>query len=169
MIRRILIVEHNPKTAQELFFLFYSEYGRFGRERCEPEIAESVAQAAEKVQTINFHCVIMDVDLPEMKGYEAVPLIRMISKNTPIIMTTDENSLELETKVREQDVYYYHLRCFDQNELRLAVRSVFEKSGKVKSRREPDKGAGKSILLKQLALFQKEEERGTVITAGSKL
>jgi len=158
MIRKILIVEPDPKTAQELFLLFHSGYGRFGRERCEPEIAESVAQAAEQVQTINFHCVIMDVDLPEMKGYEAVPLIKMISKNTPIIMTADKNTLELETKVREQDVYYYHLRCFDQNELRLAVRSVFEESGKVESGREPDKGAAKSILLKQLALFQKEKE-----------
>ena len=47
MIRKILIVEPDPKTAQELFLLFHSGYGRFGRERCEPEIAESVAQAAE--------------------------------------------------------------------------------------------------------------------------
>ncbi|MBA7685281.1 hypothetical protein ES703_93699 [subsurface metagenome] len=158
MIRRILIVEPDPKTAQDIFLLFHSEYGRFGRERYEPEIAESVARAAEQVQTINFHCVIMDVELPEMKGYEAVPLIKMISKNIPIIMTADKNTLELETRVREQDVYYYHLRCFDRNELRLAVRSVFEESGTVKMGRKPDKGAAKSILLKQLALFQKEKE-----------
>lgn len=169
MIRRILIVEPDPEVARDIFLLFHFEYGRFERERYEPEIAKSVARAVEEVQNRNFHCIIMDVNLPEMKGYEAIPLMKTINDNPPIIMTANKNTLDLETKVREQDVYYYHLRSFGQNELRLAVNSLFEESRRVKRGRKLYKGAAKPILLKQLRLFQKEEKRAVVISAGAKL
>jgi len=155
MAKRVLIVEPDPETARDLFLLFH-----FEREDYQLEIVESVAEALEKVQTVNFHCIIIDVNLPEMNSYEAIPLMKTINNPTlPIIVTTDRNTLELETKVREQDVYYYHLKSFNQNELKLAVRSVFEKSGKAKRNRKPDKGPAKPILLKQLRLYRKE--RGT--------
>lgn len=150
MIRRVLIVESDPKVARDMFLLFHFEFGRFERERYEPEIAKSVAEAAEQTQTINFHCIIMDVDLPEMKAYEAIPLLKTINNKPPIIITADKNSLEVETKVREQDVYYYHLRSFGPDELRLAVGSVFENSKKVEKDREPYRGIARPVMLKQL-------------------
>lgn len=168
MIRRILIVEPDPKVARDLFLLFHFEYGRFERERYEPEIAESVAEAVEQVQTINFHCIIIDVDLREMKGYEAIPLMKTINNTTPIIMTTDNNTLELETKVREQDVYYYHIRSFASDELKLAVNSAFENWLEVNKSRRPDIVVTKPVVLKQLRLCQKEEKRDMVITGETK-
>lgn len=156
MIRRVLIVESDPKIAGDLFSLFYSESERFERERYEPEIAESFTGAVEQAQTVNFHCIIMDADLPEMTGYEAVPIMKTISKNTPIIITTDKNTLELETKAREQNVYYYHVRSSNQSELKLVVGSVFENLEKARVGREIDKVATKPVILKRLRLFQKE-------------
>jgi len=156
MIRRVLIVQSDPKIAGDMFSLFYSEFGRFERERYEPEIAESFAEAVEQAQTVNFHCIIMDVDLPEMTGYEAVPIMKTVSKNTPIIITTDKNTLELETKAREQNVYYYHVRPSNQSELKLVVGSVFENLEKASVGREIDKVATKPVILKRLRLFQKE-------------
>lgn len=149
MIRRILIVEPDPEIAQEMFLLFHFERGRFERERYEPEIAESVAEAVEQVQTVNFNCIIMDVELPEMKGYEAIALMNTIGNNPPVIMTAAKNSLELETKVRQQDVYYYHLRCFGLDELKSAVGSVFEKLQELKRTRKPSIAAA-PIVLRQL-------------------
>ena len=156
MIRRVLIVESEPKIAGDMFSLFHSESGRFERERYEPEIAESFTEAVEQAQTVNFHCIIMDADLPEMTGYEAVPIMKTISKNTPIIITTDKNTLELETKAREQNVYYYHVRSSNQSELKLVVGSVFENLEKASLSREIDKAATKPVILKRLRLFQKE-------------
>lgn len=158
MIRRVLIVEPDPKIARDLFLLLHFEYGRFEPERYEPEIAGSVAEAVEQVQTVNFHCIIIDVDLPEMKGHEAVPLMKTINNDPPIIITTDKNTLELETKVREQDVYYYHVRTFGLNELKLAVHSVFEKLPEVKRSRKRDMAATKPIVLKQLQSCRKEKK-----------
>ena len=159
MIRRILIVEPDPKVARELFLLFHFEYGRFERERYEPDIAKSVAEAIEQVQTISFHCIIIDVDLRVMKGYEAIPLIKTIDNSAPIIMTTDKNTLELETKVREQDVYYYHIRSFASDGLKLAVNSVFENWQEARRNMGPDIAVTKPVMLKQLRLCRKEEKR----------
>jgi len=157
MIRRILIVEPDLKIAQEMFLLFHFERGRFERDRYEPEIAESVAEAVEQAQTVNFDCIIMDVDLPEMNGYEAVALMKTIANNPPVVMTAAKNSLELETKVRQQDVYYYHLRSFDLDELKSAVGSVFEKLQELKRAGKPSIAAV-PIVLKQLRLCQKRKE-----------
>ena len=160
MFRRILIVEPDPKTARELFLLFHFEYERFERERYEPEIASCLAEAVEQVQTINFHCVIMNVDLPEMKGYDAVPLIRKLSNGIPIIMTADTNTLELETKVREQDAYYYHIRGSNEDELQLAVQSIFEERQTVRGSRKPDNRGTRLTVLRQLRLRPKAERQG---------
>lgn len=168
MIRRVLIVEPDPKVARDMFLLFHFEGGRFESERYEPEIAESVVEAVEQAQAVNFHCIIMDVELPEMKGYEAVPLMKTISNNLPMIITAGKNSIEVETKVRKQDVYYYHLRAFGLDELKLAVGSVFEKIGKVEEVGKLHKSAAKPVLLKQLRLSRKQEKRGAVISGGHK-
>ena len=158
MIRRILIVEPDPEIAQEMFLLFHLERGRFEHDRYEPEIAESVAEAVEQVQTVNFNCIIMDVELPEMKGYEAIALMNTIGNNPPVIMTAAKNSLELESKVRQQDVYYYHVRAFDLDELKSAVHSVFENLQELKRTRKPSI-ATPPIVLKQLRLYQKEKSQ----------
>jgi len=149
MIRRILIVEPDPKIARELFLLFHFAYGRFEQERYELEIAESVAEAVEQAQTVNFHCVIMDADLPEMKVYEVIPLIKTLNNNPPIIVIADENTVDLETKVRKQDVYYYHLRAFGLDELKLAVQCIFERL-QVERVKRTDRAATKPVVLKQL-------------------
>jgi len=158
MARRILIVEPDPTNVHDLFLLFHSEGGPSPRVRYEPQVATSLAEAVEKTQTTRFHCVILDVNLPEMKGYEAVPLIRTINNNPPVIMVAAENTQELETKVREQDVFYYHLMSFDQNELRLAVENIFKKLPTLKESRRPSIGAARPILLKPLRSFQKEDK-----------
>jgi DNA-binding response OmpR family regulator len=149
MVGRILIVEPDRETARDLFVLFHSERGRFERERYEVEIAQSVAEAVERAQTMDFHCVILDINLPEMNGYEAIPLINTISSNCPVIVTAAKNTPELETKVRQQGVYYYHLRSFGLDELTSAVRSSFERFEKVGTSGKPRPATG-PVVLKQL-------------------
>lgn len=72
--------------------------------------------------------LILDVKMPEMKGHEAIPFIRGIAPNLPIIVTTDENSPELELQVRHQGVFYYHIKSFGFEELKLAVQNAIKKS-----------------------------------------
>ena len=161
---RILIVEPNPETARDMFQLFHG-----GPEDYELRVAESVADALEKVQTEVFDCVIMDANLPEMVAYEAVPLMRTIGSSPAAIVIAERNSLELETKIREQDVYYYHLISFDQDELRLAVRNLFETLAEAKRSRTMAGRKMQPILLKQLRSLCQKTEQGAAITPGPEL
>jgi len=107
-------------------------------ENVDVEKANGVAEAARKLKDIGFDCVIMDVDLPEMKGYDAVSVLQTIDPNTRIIMTAAQNTMELEAKVRKQNIFYYHIKSFDAEELKQAVRAALRKAGKSREARRMD-------------------------------
>ena len=127
--KRILIVDPHCDAAQELSSILIDEDYKV-------EITEGLTQAAERLNDVKFDCIIMDVELPEMEGFKAVPILKAIDSKIQIIMTAAENTAELEAKVRKQDIFYYHIKSFDQKELIEAVRDVFKKIGKVKETRK---------------------------------
>ena len=71
----------------------------------------------------------MDVDIPEMKGYEAVSILKNLDPQIKIIMTTKKNTKKLEAKVREQDIFYYFIKSFDKEELKMAIHNAFITKG----------------------------------------
>lgn len=124
-IKRILIIDPDPKTKEETRVLLTSD-------DYEVDTCCGITDGVEKVKDIHFDCIIMDVHLPEMRGYEAVHILKTIQPKVTIIMTAAENTRELEVRVREQEIFYYYIKSFDREELRVAVHNVFEKIGKVK-------------------------------------
>lgn len=89
------------------------------------ETVKGLSDALKKVSEGCYDCLIMDVDLPEMKGFDAVSIFRNIDPKIKVIMTAKKNSMELESKVREQDIYYYFIKSFGKDELRLAINNAF--------------------------------------------
>ncbi len=89
------------------------------------ETGKCLTDAVIKITMRNFGCLIIDVNLPEMKGYEAVTILKNISPGIKIIMTTKKNTKQLEAKVREQDIFFYFIKSFGKDELKLAINNVF--------------------------------------------
>jgi len=133
-IGKILIVDPDTDTQKELLSLFSSE-------GCRVEISEGVTDGLQKLKDIKFDCLIIDVELPEMKGYKALPIVRTVDPKIDVIMTAARNTPELEARVREQDIFYYYIKSFDREELRLAVHDVFKKLGKIKEVRRMNEEA----------------------------
>ena len=86
-----------------------------------------LSDAFAKISEGSYSCLIMDVELKEMKGYEAVPLIRNLDPDIKVIMTTRKNTKELESKVREQDIYFYFIKSFGKDELMLVINNALNK------------------------------------------
>lgn len=122
----VLIVEPDIKYARELFVILADE-------DYDIILSRSFADAAKKLKAGKFDCIIMDVNLPDMKGYDAVPIMKTIDPKVQIIMIADQNTRELEVEVRKQDIFYYYIKSFEPCELKLAVRGIFEKLGKTES------------------------------------
>lgn len=118
--KRILIIDPDRKERQNLeAFLVKENYL--------VESGKGLPDALKKISEGCYNCLIMDVDLPEMKGYEAVSILKNIDPGIKIIMTTKKNTKRLEAKVREQDVFYYFIKSFGKNELKMAINNALNK------------------------------------------
>ena len=117
----ILIVEPDKEIAMEYESIFKNE-------RCDVELASSAKEAVKKVKDVKFDCIIIDVNLPDMAGYDAVAVIKTIAPKTNIIITAGKNTKELEAKIRNEDIFYYYIKSFDREELKLAVQNVLKKA-----------------------------------------
>ena len=93
------------------------------------ETGKGLSDAIKKISESSFVCITLDVDLPEMKGYDAVSILKNIDPGIKIIMTAKKNTKRLEAKVREHDIFYYFIKSFDKDELKLAINSAFKSKG----------------------------------------
>ena len=88
----------------------------------EIKTGERLTEAIKMLVGSSFGCLILDVDLPEMK---AVSILKNIAPKIKIIMTTSKNSKHLEAKVRAEDIFYYFIKSFGRDELTMAIKNVF--------------------------------------------
>ena len=118
--KRILIIDPDSRDRKDLTMFLQ-------KENFNVETGKGLPEAIKKVSEGCFNCLIMDVNLPEMKGYEAVSIIKSIDPKIKIIMTTKKNTKSLEAKVREQDIFFYFIKSFGKEELKLAIHNAFSK------------------------------------------
>lgn len=115
--KRVLIIDPDTKARRDLSnFLKNENYY--------VESGKGLTEALKKITQGYFKCLIMDVDLPEIKGYEAVSIIKNIDSKIKIIITTKKNTRRLEAKVREQDIFFYFIKSFGKEELKLAINNA---------------------------------------------
>jgi len=119
----ILIADVDDENVELLSSVFIKEGYMVDR-------AKRVSQVLEKIQTSQVDVLILDVEMPGMKGYEIIPVIKRINNKIPIIMTSIDNSLELAKRVREAGVFFYIIKPLDIEEIKLVVRDAFRKIGK---------------------------------------
>jgi len=118
--KRILVIDSNAKARKDLEAFLKNENYYI-------ETGQTLTEAIRKISQGCFDCLILDVDLPEMKGYEAVPILKNIDPKIKIIMTTGKNTKRLEAKARAQDIFFYFIKSFGKDELKLAIKNAFNK------------------------------------------
>jgi CheY-like chemotaxis protein len=117
--KRVLIIDPDHRARRDLIHSLKEEQYFI-------DTGKSLSEAIRKVSGGDFDCLVMDINLPEMKGYEAVPILKNLDPKLRIIMTTRKNTKHLEAKAREQDIFYYFIKSFGKDELRLAIKSAFD-------------------------------------------
>lgn len=93
------------------------------------ELTDRISECISTIQNKDIGVLVLDVEAPEMKWYEAIPIIKGVNPSLPIIITSSQNTPELEAQIRRQKVFYYHVKSFGIEELELAVRNALERSG----------------------------------------
>ena len=118
--KRILIIDPDRKERKDLAAFLRGE-------NYYVESGKGIPDAIKMLSEGCFHCLIMDVNLPEMKGYEAISILKNIDPDIKVIMMTKKNTKRLEAKVREQDVFYYFIKSFGKDELKMAINNALIK------------------------------------------
>jgi len=113
----ILIIEPDKGISKEYQTIFTGEGYNV-------QIVSSVTEAVKELKNNKCDCIIVDVDLPDMAGYDAVSVIKTIEPTAHIIITAATNTKELEARIRKEDIFYYYIKSFDREELKLAIRNV---------------------------------------------
>jgi DNA-binding response OmpR family regulator len=76
-----------------------------------------------------FDLILLDLFLPDMKGYDLIPKIKTTWPESKIIAITDSNSRELESRVRKEGVIYYMIKPIDIKYLESIIKHI---AGKLK-------------------------------------
>ncbi len=77
--------------------------------------------ALEKVKMNKYEVILLDIYLPDAKGYDLIPKFKEIDPEIGIITMTGYNTRELELKVRQLGILYYLVKPFRMRELKLIL------------------------------------------------
>ena len=108
---RILLAEDNPLN-QKLAMKVLERFGFF------PELAENGRIAVLKVQEKQYDVILMDLQMPEMDGYQATQFIRKkLENNTPIIALTAHSLIGEKEKCMAVGMNDYITKPFSPKDL----------------------------------------------------
>lgn len=121
--RTLLIAERGCELAQSLKPWLTENGYKF-------RTVDSVPAVLIALQNEKINVLVMDICLPEEMGVEALSIIKGLHRSLPIIVTTDENNAEQESRIRQKGIFYYHVKSFGMDELMLAISNAMARSSR---------------------------------------
>lgn len=112
--KNILIVEDNDSSFEFLEIVLQRRGAHITR-------AENGMEALEKTANNGYDIILMDLQLPEMDGFEAIEQIRKFKITTPIIVQTAFSEASERTKAFEAGCDAYLVKPITKNKLEEAL------------------------------------------------
>jgi len=82
--------------------------------------ASTLKETLLTLQKQRVDALVLDVSLME-NDFGFIPVIRGIEDDLPIIICAETNTPELESKIRQQRIFYYHINSFGIQDLEMAI------------------------------------------------
>ncbi|MCP3891365.1 MAG: response regulator, partial [Desulfobulbaceae bacterium] len=83
--------------------------------------------ALHALKNNSFDMILLDIMLPDYKGYDLIPKFKNIHPEIHIITMTGHNSRELELKVRSQGILYYMVKPIETKNFKLILDHIKSK------------------------------------------
>jgi DNA-binding NtrC family response regulator len=78
------------------------------------------------LQNQRVHAMVLDADLLE-EDCEFISLVKGTQGNLPIIVCAEVNTPELEIRIRQKRIFYYHIKSFGIEDLEMALSNAILK------------------------------------------
>ena len=82
--------------------------------------ANTLKETLLTLQKQRVDALVLDASLME-NDFGFIPVIRGIEDDLPIIICAETNTPELESKIRQQRIFYYHIKSFGIQDLEMAI------------------------------------------------
>lgn len=92
--------------------------------------AEKASNGQEALTMFNenkFDLVLLDILLPDIKGYELIPEFKKLHPDVGVVTMTGYNSRDLERRVRRQGIMYYMIKPFEPESLKSVLNHISKK------------------------------------------
>ncbi|MCG8639209.1 MAG: response regulator [Desulfobacterales bacterium] len=108
---KIIVIEDNEQVST----LLKSAAQRWGHQ---VTIADTGQKAIAIVKKQIFDLIMLDIFLPDIMGYDLIPLLKNEWSGMEIITMTGRSSMDIEERTRRQGILYYMVKPIDLSELR---------------------------------------------------
>ena len=82
--------------------------------------------AVQRAQQVNFDLVIICAEVEGMKVQNVIQLLYGCNPKGRIIVVAESNSKSMETSIRKEKIFYYHLNSFGMQDLTTAISSAMD-------------------------------------------
>ncbi|HEY4241315.1 MAG TPA: EAL domain-containing protein [Kofleriaceae bacterium] len=131
---RVLVVDDDPQMrrvvsrvlASEGWTIVVAEHGAAGVEAVRAQVVDQ------------FDCVVSDVNMPEMDGFELIQRVRQHDEELPVLLMTGDPSLDGAVRAIDSGAVSYLTKPFDGDQLASAVARAARRHGVQRMRRRAD-------------------------------
>ena len=88
------------------------------------ETADRAVDAIQKIMRTRYRAIVLDLKLPGLGGLDAIPVIKRLDADLPIIVMTGHASYQTEQAARAAGIFYYLVKPFSLKELVDAVKAA---------------------------------------------
>jgi len=117
--KTILIAEPTETLASELLS-FLREKGLITIQ------ARTLKETLLTLQGQRVDVLVLDASLLE-EDYEFIKIIKGLEEDLPVILCAEINTPEIEGKVRQERIFFYHIRSFGTQDLQMAISNAINR------------------------------------------
>ncbi len=88
--------------------------------------AKTLKDTLLNLQSQKADVLLLDADLLE-EDCAFISIIKGIEEDLPIIICAETNTPELESKIRQQGIFFYHIKSFGTQDLEMAISNAINK------------------------------------------
>ena len=120
-----ILLAEDDKNARRYMEVILEENGY------EVRSAKDGEEALEIFQSLKADCILLDVMMPKMNGYEVARAIRSVDEETPILMITAKGELNDRKEGFLSGTDDYMVKPVDEEEMLLRIKALLRRSKKV--------------------------------------
>jgi len=140
-MKSIIIIDDEKEICESIeFILEYEGYA--------VDSTTSANEGINKISSGNFSALLLDIQMPEMSGFEVLKKVKEINPSLSVIIISAHGSIENAIKATKLGAFDFIEKPIDRDKLLISVRNAVEQSNLITENKEIKKnliGNGKIL------------------------